>query len=116
MEANTNSSRDYWNKDDLRVYVLLYCANADLVFKEEEQVYINEKIDSAKYNKILKEFNDDNDYQSIKKIEESIAHLGYNEEQLNTLIAEMKELFWADGDFDNVERAILRQLEHILKK
>ena len=116
MKATPNPSRDYWNKDDLRVYILLYCANADLILKEEEQAYINKKIDSAKYNSIREEFEKDNDYQSIKKIEESIGHLDYNEDQIDSLIVEIKELFWADGNFDNVERAIMRHLEHILKK
>ena len=115
MNATPNPSRDYWNKDDLRVYILLYCANADLVLKEEEQTYINEKIDSAKFDAIKEEFKKDNDYQSIKKIEESIGHLGYNQSQIETLIEELKELFWADDKFDNIERAIMRRLQHILK-
>lgn len=116
MRANKNPSRDYWNKDDLRVYLLRYCANADLKLKKEEQAYIDEKINSAKYKSILEEFETDNDYQSIKKIKESIGHLGYTENQLESLTTEIKELFWADGDFNNVERAIMRHLNHILKK
>lgn len=115
MKSNPQASRDYWNKDDLRVYIFLYCANADLVLKEGEQAYINEKIDSAKYKDILEEFDTDNDYQSIKKIEESIGHLGYTKDQLDSLLLEIKELFWADGEYDNIERAIMRRLKHILK-
>ncbi len=111
-----NASRDYWNKDDLRVYVLLYCANADLILKEEEQAYITEKMNSSNFSAIEQEYSNDNDYQSIKKIQESINHLGYDENQLDNLIAEIKELFWVDGEFDNMERAILRHLEHILRK
>ncbi|EDM44582.1 hypothetical protein SCB49_13460 [unidentified eubacterium SCB49] len=114
MEANKNPNRDYWNKDDLRVYILLYCANADLITKEEELEYITGKINSAKYNEIKKEFKNDNDYQSIQKIEESIGHLGYDKAQLEQLVVEIKELFWSDGQFDSVERAILLHLQRIL--
>lgn len=116
MENNQNPSRDYWNKDDLRVYILLYCANADLVTKDEELAYISEKINSAKYDAIKKEFDNDNDFQSIKKIEESISHLGYDKNDIAILTKELEELFWSDGAFDTMERAIMRHLKHLFNK
>ncbi len=116
MRENKNSSRDYWNKDDLKVYILLYCANADLILKKEEKHYIHQKIGSAKYDAIREEFNEDNDHQSIAKIYESLGHLGYNLKQIDALISEVKELFWSDGKFDQIEQAVFRQLKHILNQ
>lgn len=115
MENNNNPSSTNWNKNDLKAYILLYCANADLLVKEEELAYINRQVKDAKYDSIRKEFDNDNDYQSITKIEEAINHLGYSKSQIEDLITDIKALFLADGKFDNMEQAIFRNLKHILK-
>jgi uncharacterized tellurite resistance protein B-like protein len=116
MEKNLKASEENWTKDDLRVYIMLFCANADLTLKEEEIAFIKEKTHNAKYDDLRAVFENDNDYQGTEKIEKTIKRLGYTEGQIEDLIAELKELFWADGKFDAMENAILHHIERILKQ
>ena len=114
MLNESNPNRDYWNKDDLRAYILLFCANAVLIIKEAELSFIESALSTAKYDDIKAEFKADNDFVSIQKIQDSLTHLGYTEDQLDTLLAEIKQLFWSDGQFDTTERAVFRQLKSII--
>ncbi len=104
-----------WNKQELSAYVLLYCANANFSETEEETEVILSKVDPDKYKAILKEFNGDNDYQSISKIKASVNRLGYSENQIDDLIAETKTLFLADGNFDQSEKTIFFGLKKLLQ-
>ena len=115
MNANQNTTGENWSKEDLRVYIMLYCANADSNIDKDEIEFIKNKTHNAKYNDLRKEFDKDNDYQGTQKIEGAIKRLGYNENQIEVLVEELKELFWADGNFDTMENAILRHIKRILK-
>ena len=53
-----------WTKDDLRTYLLIYCANADFSISEKELTLIKSRIEKSDFDKIKAEFEEDNDYQS----------------------------------------------------
>ena len=46
---NTN-----WSRNELRAYLLLYCANANFVKTKEETEQIKSKIDKTLYKKLVK--------------------------------------------------------------
>lgn len=104
-----------WTKEELSAYLLLYCANADYIETEEEIELIRSKVDRERYKAIHKEFDNDNDYQSIQKIESTIERLKLSEEQIDTLIGEMKTLFASEGNYDAAENALFTGLKKILK-
>ena len=104
-----------WTRDELSAYVLLYCAHADFAETENETEMIRSKVDKGRYRAIHEEFESDNDYQSIQKIEATIERLGYNQTQIRELIDEMKQLFMADGEYDAAEKVLFTGLKHLLK-
>ena len=105
---NTN-----WTEDELKSYVLIYCANADFTESKVEIDFIKSKILSSNFEKIHKEFEKDNDYQSIQKIQSTIERLGFSSAQKNDLLAEIKEVFLSDDKYDTLEKNLLRALSHI---
>ncbi len=106
---NTN-----WSREELRAYLLLYCANANFVETKEETEQIKSKIEKGIYKAINKEFEADNDYQSIQKIDAAIKRLNYDQAQKNTLIDEIKGLFMADGNYDQMEKILFFGLKKLL--
>ena len=105
-----------WNKQQLSAYILLYCANADFSESEEETKIILSKILGSEYESIRKEFENDNDFQSIQKIQAAVARLGYSKAEIDNLVSEMNNLFLADGEFAATEKAIQSGLKMILKQ
>jgi Holliday junction resolvasome RuvABC DNA-binding subunit len=110
-----NEFETTWTKKELCAYTLLYCANADYSESPEELEMIRSKVDKEQYKSIHQEFENDNDYQGIQKIEAAIDRLGYSKKEINNLISEMKALFLADGDYDETEKIVFVGLKKILK-
>ncbi|WP_053990279.1 hypothetical protein [Mangrovimonas sp. TPBH4] len=104
-----------WTKDELKAYIMIFCSHADFNESEDEKAFIKSKIQDLDLASIHREFDKDNDYQSIQKIRSSLSSLNYNPEELETLISEIKELFMVDGHIDTLEHNLLLGLKHILK-
>jgi len=110
-----NDHTTSWNKQELSAYLLLYCANVNFSETEEEIALIRAKVNSDSYKSIHKEFEKDNDYQSISKIKTAIDRLGYSEGQIDDLIGEVKTLFLSDGNFDQSEKTLFFGLKKLLE-
>jgi len=108
-DFNTN-----WTKKELSAYTLLYCAHANFNETSEELELVKLKVVSNNLISIRKEFDSDNDYQSIQKIQSTVQRLGYTWSQIDDLISEIKTLFLADGKFDAVEKSIFTGLKKLL--
>ena len=104
-----------WTKDELKTYLLIYCANADFSIDKVEIDYIKSKVGTDIFDKINAEFEKDNDYQSIQKIQSSFDIYGYSKDESDDLINEIKELFLSDEHFDSLEQNLYRGLSQILK-
>ncbi|OAB78106.1 hypothetical protein [Cochleicola gelatinilyticus] len=105
-----------WTQKELSAYLLLYCANVDYIESEEEVEMIRAKVDPAEYKSIHKEFEHDNDYQSIQKIQAAVERLGLSKTHIDIMIAEMKALFVADGEFDATEHALFNGIKKLLEE
>lgn len=105
-----------WSHEELKAYMLLYCANADFNVSKEEKEYIKSRVGVEKYRKIHKEFEADNDYQRIQKIDAAIQRFDYSKEEIDEAFQSIKVLFLADGEMDILEQNILRGLKHLLQK
>ena len=105
-----------WTRKELSAYLLLYCANVDYIESEEEIKMIRAKVDPAKYKTIHKEFDNDNDYQSIQKIQAAVKRLRLSKTQIDIMIAEMKALFVADGELDATEHALFIGIKKLLEE
>ncbi len=105
----------HWTKEELKIYILLYCAHADFNESKSELDLIKLKSQHSDFEKIHAEFENDNDYQSIQKIQSSVASHGYSAHELENLNREIKELFLSDGKYDILEQSLYMGLRHILK-
>lgn len=114
LTQNTMEAPD-WTKDELIAYTLLYAAHSDFKEDNHERNVIISKVDMQTFQKVHDEFSEDNDYQSIQKILASIDAHKYSIESLDRLLADIKGLFFADGDFDIREHSMLLFLKRILK-
>lgn len=110
-----NDYTTLWTRKELKAYLLLYCANANYIEKEEEIDMIRAKVQEEQFESLRKEYDGDNDYQSIQKIQATIKRLGYSQVQIDDLIQETKDLFQADGIYDQVEKMLFYGLKKILE-
>lgn len=105
-----------WTHKELKAYMLLYCAHADFIVSPEEKEYIKSRVGEKEYRKILKEFEEDNDYQQIQKINAAIERFDYSKEEIDKAFKSIKDLFLSDGEMDILEENIYRGLKHLLQK
>ena len=110
-----NNNIPNWTKEELKIYILIYCSNADFLESKIEVDFIKSRIKTDKFEKIHSEFEDDNDYQSIQKIISSIEKHGYTIDEKNRLFGEIKELFLSDKNYDVLEKNLYLGLSQILK-
>lgn len=100
-----------WNKKEFKAYVLLHCSQADFEESNAERGLIVNKVGKDNYNHIYEELEKDNDYTRVQKIMATSKRLNYDHEQMLT---DMKEVFFADGEFDAVEKGVFLMLKRVL--
>jgi len=102
-----------WTKEELKVYILIFCANANFSESKVETAFIKSKTIGNRFERIHNEFDKDNDYQSIQKIRLTLEKYGYSKDDTGRLFKEVKELFLSDGKYDILEQNLFRGLNHI---
>jgi hypothetical protein len=103
-----------WSKEELKVYLLIYCANADFHETEVETDFIKSKTTVASFDQLHHEFNKDSDFQRIQKIRLTVKRHEYSREQLDDLFEEIKEMFLMHEEYDLLEQNLLRELNHVV--
>lgn len=102
-----------WTQDEFKAYLFIYAAHADFTETFEELSFIQNHVSADAYTKMHQEFDKDNDYQSIQKIQATSTRLGHSPEDHEKLVAEIKKIFAADGDVDASEKALLSGLKRL---
>lgn len=103
-----------WNKEELKVYLLLLCANADSVKTEDELILIKSKVNEETFDKMHREISSDSEEKALRKISENIALHEYSQRELAKLHMEMREVFFTDEKFCRMEQYLERILRNIL--
>ena len=103
-----------WTKKEFQIYVLLLCANSDRDETSDELDFIKTKVDASVFDKIYKEFSDDDEDASLDKIDYNIQHLDYSNLELAALRRDIYEVFFSDCNFKMKERNLDRILDNIL--
>lgn len=104
-----------WTKDELLAYILIYVSHSDLNETWKEKEYILTRVDKDVYQCVYSQFKKDNDYQSIQKIIEAVKTHDYYRNDLADLFADIKLMAFADGEYDDMEKAVYSNLKRILK-
>ncbi|GAL90102.1 sulfurtransferase [Jejuia pallidilutea] len=104
-----------WTKDELLAYILIYVSHSDLNESRKETAYILSRVDKNVYQRVYEQFEKDNDYQSIQNIIEAVNTHDYYRNDLADLFADIKLLAFADGGYNEMEKAVYSNLKKILK-
>src|SRR5690606_2482528 len=110
MEAG----KKYWSKEELKTYILLLCAKADRVEAEEEIALIKAKTSNEVFDKIYREFENDDEDESLEKIQDSMERHHYSELEICELKNEIQKIFAADRKIPMSKSNLGRILENII--
>jgi hypothetical protein len=103
-----------WTKTELKIYVLLLCAEADVVISEDELSLIKSKTDPETFDRIYQEFSKDDEDTGLEKIQANVENHEYSIMELSQLKKEVHELFLSDKKMARKEHNIDRILDNIL--
>ncbi|KAB1159626.1 MULTISPECIES: hypothetical protein [Tenacibaculum] len=103
-----------WTKREFEVYVLLYAAHCNHIETKEERAYILSKVDEATFNKMHTEIVVETEHQNLEKIQTYLNENSYSIQDKRELIQDIKEVFFADGTVDAVEKKVFSLLQKIL--
>ena len=104
-----------WTKREFEVYVLLYAAHCNHIETTEERDYILSKVDEETFNKIHTEIVVESDKENVDKIQQYLRENKYSQTDKNALIKDIKNVFFADGTVDVLERKVFKLLQKILR-
>jgi len=103
-----------WSDDELLAYILIYCSLADLSISSEEKEYLSTRFPKVTYDKMLAIFHKDTEETRITKIKDAYDDHIYNNNETDIIYEEMHNIFNIDGDFDELEKSVLKRLDQIL--
>lgn len=103
-----------WTDKEFETYVLLYAAQSNFIETDEESDFILSKIDTKIYNSIHNEIVHDTDIVSKQKIKEFLINNKLSDEQKTQLLRDVKEVLFADGTVDYLEKNVYTFLKSIL--
>src|SRR5690606_11681945 len=93
--------------------MLVYVAHVDMEFSEDEKKLIKQKVGEQAMEKVITDFEEMSDFQAFQTI---LSYKGIyfpTAEQKRELLADMKALFLADGDYSTLERETYHFLEKL---
>ncbi len=82
--------------------------------KPEERELIIEKVDTATYNCVKKEFSKDNDFVQLEKIRHYCKNELNTSEAKEKLFRDIEEMFWVDGKYSSIEKNFFTGLKRII--
>ena len=104
-----------WTKKELKIYLLLLCAQADSKQTPEELAMIKGKTNSDTFSRIYQEFENDGDEDiRIQKIEAAVHKHEFSHMELADLRKEINELFNSDKKYSAAERYLDKLLDNII--
>lgn len=103
-----------WTKEELKIYILLLCANADGEISTAELEVIKSRTSQETFEKIYNEFKGDKKKKSLKKIDTAIGYHHYGVLELVELRKEIFNVYMADNEFCKKERYLDNILDNII--
>jgi replicative superfamily II helicase len=95
---------------DFIAYLMIFAANSDLEFTDDEKEYIIKKVGRFEYEKMLTLFESHNDYESIEFILE-LKKVYVDEEGHDDMMSLLKKVFFTDNEFSTLEQGVFLALQ-----
>jgi hypothetical protein len=103
-----------WNESEFLAFVLLYGANIDMEYTDEEKAIIQQIVDRDHYTKIRDFFESLNDTQCLQIIQEFKGLYYPTADRTDLLLSKLDELFASDGVYSNIETVCRQMLNRLL--
>ncbi len=104
----------HWNHREFEAYVLLYAAHCNHFESKEEVDYIISRVDEKTFHKIHTEVVVDSDEENLNKIQQYLSENKISEDQKEVLLKDIKNVFFADGTVDVIEKKVFALLKKII--
>jgi len=104
-----------WNKEELLIYILIYCANSDHHQSGIETSFIKSRVKNGNYEKLKEEFEKDSPFARIQKIKDAYDKNDYSLKDKEQLFEDMRDIFLTDGRFSNSEQKIFQYITTIIE-
>tara|TARA_R110002049_G_scaffold63_9_gene395 strand:+ start:5780 stop:6106 length:327 start_codon:yes stop_codon:yes gene_type:complete len=103
-----------WTKKEFEAYVLLYAAHCNHIEDIAEQNYIRTKVDEKTFHRIHTEVVVDSDEDNLNKIQQYVSENSLSIEEKENLLRDVKQVFFADGSVDILEKKVFTILNKII--
>ncbi|WP_438977587.1 hypothetical protein [Polaribacter sp.] len=103
-----------WTKREFEAYVLLYAAHCNHFESKKEEAYILARVDDATFHKIHTEVVIDSEEEGLNKIQKYISENKFSQAEKENLIRDIKNVFFADGSVDVIEKKVFNLLKKII--
>lgn len=103
-----------WTKKEFEAYVLLYAAHCNHIEDKNEQDYILSRVDEQTFHRIHTEVVVDSDEVNLNKIQQYLSENKFTQEAKEALIRDIKNVFFADGSVDYLEKKVFSILKKII--
>jgi hypothetical protein len=103
-----------WTKKEFEAYVLLYAAHCNFFESKEEVNYILTRVDEKTFHKIHTEVIVDSDENNLNKIQQYLSENKFIQNEKDALIRDIKNVFFADGSVDIIEKKVFSILKKII--
>ena len=103
-----------WSFNEFLAFLLIYVANVDMEFAEEEKMMIKKNVGETTYTKMLVEFESMSDYKAYDTI---LSYKGVyfpTVEQKGEIMEKITDLFHADAEFNIMEKELLHFLDRMM--
>lgn len=103
-----------WTKREFEAYVLLYAAHCNHFESKEEEEYILTRVDVKTFHRIHTEVVVDSDENNLNKIQQYLSENIFTQTEKDHLIRDIKNVFFADGSVDVIEKKVFSILKKII--
>lgn len=117
MNSETsNTTATQWSLDQFKVYVLLYCANAEGLDVQEMHDLIKYKVGYSIFRQVCREFSQDSDFTCIHKIQEQGKALNLQKAELKMLLTEVREFLEESGHNNAYDQLIRKHVRRMISE
>ncbi|MDX1408470.1 MAG: hypothetical protein R3330_10065 [Saprospiraceae bacterium] len=103
-----------WTREEFLAFLLLYAANIDAEYTQEERVFIHSRIDPVHLRNVEAEFNQMSDYELLQIIRSYEGRYYPSPQHKEEILDQVRALFRADGAMSIEESSLLMMLKKLL--
>ncbi|MFZ1524579.1 MAG: hypothetical protein WAT22_07165 [Saprospiraceae bacterium] len=103
-----------WSYNEFLAFLLIYVANIDIHFAEEEKAMIRSIVGEDTFDKMFAIFDSISDFRAYETILSYKSIYFPNQTEKDSLMEKIKDIFEADFDFNIMEKELLHFLDKMM--